>query len=119
MASTFEFPSGAIGRITANFGCMHRHHHVIRVFGTEATFIYDDQGPRLHETRNKDSAAEMLDLETLPADKGVLIPDFVDIILKSGDAEAPAKREFDLISVIAAADEALGAPGPVEIGYVT
>ncbi len=118
MASTFEFPSGAIGRITANFGCMHRHHHVIRVFGTEATFIYDDQGPRLHETRNEDSAAEMLDLETLPAHKGVLIPDFVDIILKSGDAEAPAKREFDLISVIAAA-EALGVPGPVEIGYVT
>ncbi len=118
MASTFEFPSGAIGQITANFGCMHRHHHVIRVFGTEATFIYDDQGPRLHETRNKDSSAEMLDLETLPANKGVLIPDFVDIILKSGDAEASAKREFDLISVIAAA-EALGVPGPVEIGYVT
>ena len=119
MASTFEFPSGAIGRITANFGCMHRHHHVIRVFGTEATFIYDDQGPRLHETRNEDGAAEMLDLETLPAHKGVLIPDFVDNILNSGDAEAPAEREFDLISVIAAADEALDASGPVEIGYVT
>ncbi len=119
MASTFEFPSGAIGRITANFGGMHRHHHVIRVFGTDATFIYDDQGPRLHETRNEDSAAEMLDLETLPAHKGVLIPDFVDNILKSGDSTAPAKREFDLISAIAAADEALDGSGSVEIGYMT
>jgi len=119
MASTFEFPSGVIGRITANFGPMHRHHHVLRVFGTEATFIYDDQGPRLHKTRDEDGLAEKLDLETLPAHKGVLIPEFVDNILKGSDSEAPAKREFDLISVIAAADEALDPPGPVEIGYVT
>ena len=35
-AATFSFESGLIGRITANFGCVHRHHHVVRVFGTKA-----------------------------------------------------------------------------------
>lgn len=43
-AATFTFPSGLIGRITANFGCVHRHQHVLRVFGTKATFICDDAG---------------------------------------------------------------------------
>ena len=30
----FEFPSGLVGRVTANFGCVHPHQHVVRVFGT-------------------------------------------------------------------------------------
>ncbi len=32
------FPSGLIGRITANFGCVHRHQHVLRIYGTQGTF---------------------------------------------------------------------------------
>ena len=55
VAATFEFPSGLVGRITANFGSVHAHQHVVRLFGTEATLIYDDAGARLH--RSRDSAA--------------------------------------------------------------
>ncbi len=118
MATTFEFPSGVIGRITANFGCVHRHHHVLRVFGTEATFIYDDAGPRLHKTRDEDSNATPIDLETLPRHKGDLIPDFVDAILSGRDAEPEAQREFNLVCAVAAADRAFAAGQPQDIEYV-
>lgn len=104
ITSTFRFPSGAIGRISANFGCMHPHHHVIRVFGTKATFIYDDQGPRVFRDRQDDARADMLDLAPLPAGKGVLIPDFVQEITGGDDPAPAAVREIDLIRVIAAAD---------------
>ena len=43
-----RFPSGVIGGMTANFACVHRHQHVIRVFGTAATVISDDRGVRMH-----------------------------------------------------------------------
>ncbi len=118
MASTFEFPSGAIGRITANFGCVHRHHHVLRVFGTKATFIYDDQGPRLHETRDEKARARALDLATLPNHKGCLIPPLVRAIREGADSTAAAQREFDLICVCAAADTALIERQPLDIRYV-
>lgn len=118
MASTFVFPSGLIGRVTANFGCVHRHHHVVRVFGTKATFIYDDAGPRLHRSRDEADRAEPVDLPTLPADKGVLIPEFVEAIVTGADGRKATQREFDVISVCAAADRALATGESVEVEFV-
>ncbi len=119
MAATFSFPSGLIGRITANFACVHRHHHVLRVFGTEATFIYDDQGPRLHESRDEAKAATPLDLATLPDGKAVLIPAFINAIATDADTSPLATREFDLISALAASDRALAEGTEQEIEYLT
>mgnify|MGYP001190852314 CR=1 FL=1 len=77
MASTFSFESGLVGRITANFGCVHRHQHAIRIFGTKATFILDDCGPRMHRSRDPEGKAESIEQAILPASKWGLIPDFV------------------------------------------
>ena len=61
VAAQFRFRSGLVGRVTANFGCVHRHHHVVRLFGTEATFIYDDAGARWHQARGSAVAVERCD----------------------------------------------------------
>lgn len=118
VSATFQFASGMIGRITANFGCMHRHQHVVRVFGTRGTFIYDDRGPRLHASRDPSVSATPLDLSGAPASKGDLIPGFVGAILKGEDTSGQAQREFDVISACVAADQALGSPKSVEIDYI-
>ena len=117
-SSHFLFESGLIGRITANFGCVHRHHHVIRIFGTKGTFIYDDAGPRIHHTCEEDKRAETVTENPLPAGKGVLIPDFIETILKN-DIKDAAHREFDLMSVVLAADRALQSDTLVNIEYLT
>src|SRR5262249_60336434 len=66
-AATYEFRSGLVGRITANFGCVHRHQHVVRLFGTLATALVDDEGPRLHTSRDPSVPARRLDLAPVPA----------------------------------------------------
>lgn len=104
MAATFTFASGIVGRITANFACVHPHHHVIRVFGTKGTFIYDDQGPRLFQKRGDEERAARLPYAPLPAGKGALIPGFVTAILEDADPAPAAEREFALASLCAAAD---------------
>jgi predicted dehydrogenase len=116
-AATFVFESGMIGRITANFGCVHRHQHVLRVFGTRATFILDDQGPRLHTSRAPSEPPQILEFATLPAAKWELIPPFVEQIVRGGDAAAMAQREFDTISVCLAADSAMATGTMIEIDY--
>lgn len=118
MAATFRFASGLVGRITANFGCVHRHQHVVRVFGTKATFIYDDMGPRLHEGRDPSIPPKMLDMDPLPASKGALIPVFIDGIQSGRDTRAETRHEFDVISACVAADQALATGQAVEIEYV-
>ena len=117
-AATFRFPSGLIGRITANFGCVHRHQHVVRVFGTKATFIYDDAGARLHSTRDPDAEAERIGLSPLPATKGDLIPSFLDSVLTGSSMVPDTQHEFDLIAVCEAAHRAAGRRHECEIEYL-
>jgi len=117
MASTFRFESGLTGRITANFGCVHKHHHVVRVFGTEGTFIYDDQGPRLYKTRDPDERPQIINHATLPAGKGDLIPGFVDAVRGDTAACASLQHNLDIVSITAAANTALTENQETRITY--
>ncbi len=98
------FPGGAIGRVSANFACVHGHQHVIRVFGTAATVISDDCGVRIQRERDPAPPAQRLDLAPLPDDKGALIPDFVSAALGGASANSGALHEIDLMAVCLAAD---------------
>jgi predicted dehydrogenase len=118
VSATFQFPSGLIGRITANFGSVHRHQHVLRVFGTKGTFIYDDMGPRLHASRDASVTATMLDLSGLPSSKGDLIPDFVASIIKGESTHAKTQQEFDVICACVSADLAAKTSQSVQIEYL-
>jgi len=114
-SATFEFPSGLVGRITANFGCVHPHQHVLRVFGTSATFLHDDRGARWREVRDPERPAVALDQPALPASKGELIPGFVAEILAG--TRGGAEHELDVISACLAADRAAETGTPQEIVY--
>ena len=106
-AATFLFDTGLVGRITANFGCVHRHQHVLRLFGTKATFIYDDCGPRIHRRREDGAPGEPLALSALPATKGDLIPDFVQAIARGQAPDTAADHDLAVVSACVAADLAL------------
>ena len=117
-SATFQFTSGLIGRITANFGCVHRHQHVVRCFGTKGSFLYDDMGPRLHTSRDPSLPPQGLDMAALPPSKGDLIPGFIEAILNNEDTRAQTQHEFDVISACVAADRALATSASVEVEYV-
>lgn len=107
VASTMQMESNLIARITANFGSVHRHQHVVRVFGTKGTFIYDDMGARVHWSRDENSKPEMLSMPTLPADKSDLMPDFVSAVLEDKNINEQTQAAFDGLSISAACDRAL------------
>jgi predicted dehydrogenase len=123
VAATFQFPSGLVGRITANFGCVHRHHHVLRVFGTKATFLYDDAGARLHETRDPAQVARTVSLAPLPATKGELVPELITRILASAGSSPKIHPDTDhelaVMAACIAADQALESAHPRTIEDLT
>lgn len=105
-SAIFNFENGAIGRVTANFGCMHRHQHVLRVFGTRGTFIYDDMGARIHRYRDENAEPEQLFLSPKLAHKGDLLLEFINNIF-SGNYKQIAMKEFNLMSIVMAADQSI------------
>ena len=117
-AATFELPSGLVGRVTANFGCVHRHQHVVRVFGTAATLIHDDMGPRLHESRDPSVQAASIGLAALAASKGDLIPQFVEAIINGRDTSSVTEHDLAVLCACAAADEAASTGRTVDVIYV-
>lgn len=118
VAATLRFASGLIGRVSANFGCVHRHQHVLRVFGTNATFVHDDAGPRLHMTRDPAATAAPVALPTLPLSKSALIAPFIAAILADENLNAHTQGLFDAISICVASDESLLTRSEVEVAYV-
>jgi len=110
--------SGMAARITTNYGCTHRHQHVVRVFGTKGTFIYDDTGARLHRTREPAVLPDSLSMPTLPATKGDLIPAFVSAVINGEDLNAETQSFFDGISIGIACDRAVTSHRWEEIEYV-
>lgn len=125
VAALFRFPSGRIGRITAHFGCVHPHQHVVRVFGTKATLLYDDAGPRLHLRRDPRRktvlskgpfrGARPLTDAPLPATKGDLIPGFVEKIVAGCDPAEDFEREAAVLAACFAADRSLRTGREVEV----
>lgn len=124
VAATMSFASGMVGRITANFGCVHRHQHVVRIFGTRKTFVLDDAGARLMVARDPVepglpvAPVEFISLASKPAHKGALIPAFVDgIILNRTPHTADLDVTLDAISIAAACDESISHSSSVQIKY--
>ena len=113
-----SFESGLVGRITANFGCVHKHQHVVRVFGTKKTFLLDDAGPRIIATRDPAAHARPADFATLPANKGALIPGFIAAITNGATADTPERRAiFEGISIAAACDTAIKTKALERVNY--
>jgi predicted dehydrogenase len=114
VAATFEFDSGLVGRITANFGSVQPHRHVVRLFGTAASVVSDDAGARRYDDRDPALPPRPLDLAPVPGSKGALIPPFLDAV-ESGDRSG-SQHELDVICACAAVDRALR-EGPVLVEY--
>ena len=114
--ATYVFPSGAVGRITANFGCVHRHQHVVRAFGTKATVVSDDRGARISRGRDPEPS-EDLSLSPLPASKGALVGGFVDAALGVSRQDPDVEHEFAVVAACLAADRSMKSGAAVEIGY--
>jgi len=112
------FEDNMVARISCNLSCVHRHQHVLRIFGTKKTFILDDQGPRIHETRNPDVGSKNIERETLPNTKGILISSFVDAIIDDKDTVSVTQEVFDIMSIGLAIDESLKSGKEIKINYV-
>lgn len=107
VTATFENDTRMTAVISANFASVHKHQHVVRIFGTKASFVYDDQGARIYRERDPGGPAEILHESPLPATKGDLIPDFLAGVANREEGDARTRFDLRVIRACMASDEAL------------
>lgn len=110
VSSTFSCASGALGVISANFGCVLRHQHVVRIFGTRGTFLSDDMGARIYRQRDPGGPPDVVADSPLPASKADLLPTFLAEMGSPERGRAQTERDFRVIRACLAADDALTKP---------
>ena len=103
---TIFFKNGAIAKITSNFGCVHKHQHVLKIYGTKKTFIYDDMGARIFNKRDPFSG-KTYKVKKLYNGKDCLLPNFFENLKLKKNYKKNILREINLMSASISSDISL------------
>ncbi len=100
--SNFFFKSKAIAKITTNFGAVHNHQHVVKIFGTKKSFIYDDKGARIFSHRDPHESKK-ININKLYNGKDCLLPEVFQLLKLKKFYKKENLREINLMSTVLSA----------------
>lgn len=106
VVAILKFKSGAIGKMTVNFGCVFPHFHPLAVYGTKATFINGRKEGELYRSRDPKVEPEVMVAAYPGVHKGDFLSSFIDAILENGQPEVTANEIFAVMSVCFAIEKA-------------
>ena len=115
VTALLKFSSGAIGKVSANFGCVHPHFHNLTIYGTKATFLQSVNGASFISNRSKKYKPIKLKLPYLGMTKDALIPNFVESIRRNELLIVKEKDVFSSIEICLSIDESVKTGLPVKV----
>jgi predicted dehydrogenase len=118
VAGLLKFASGRVGKVTANFGCVFPHFHVLNLYGTQGTFINSQKYGLLYTRSANQEEPKAIDAAYPGVHKAALIPSFVDSILNGRSALVTQDDVFKSMSVCFALEKAAQEGGPVTVNYI-
>lgn len=98
--SIFYFNNNLLASVNVHLGCVHKHHHILKIFGTKKTFIYDDKGPRIFSSKKEKSNAKKINLFSLPKDKTIIMKNFFKNIEKNKLDKKKINDMFNLVHIL-------------------
>lgn len=104
-ACLLKFADGTIGKITANFGCVHPHFHGITIYGTKGTFTNGLEYGNLFTARDAGIPPQKMTDDYPGVHKGDLIHNFIDSILNDTSPTVSTEDIFNTMSVCFAIEE--------------
>ncbi len=110
-----RFASGALAKITGNFGCVHPHFHVVNVYGTRKTFQNGWPHARLFSSPDPARPPETITTSYPGAHKGDLLHSFVEAFVSGGEPEVTAADVLNTMTVSLAIERASHQKDPVLI----
>lgn len=112
--------AGPLIKVNANLGCVSRHFHAVRIYGTAGTFVNGLPDGILYRSAPppQEAITTALDDPYPGVAKGDLIQSFVESILTGAEAQVSARDAFESLSVCLAVERALACGGPAAVEYL-
>ncbi len=118
VVAVLRFASGAVGKLGVNFGCVFPHFHRVSLYGTRATFVNGFDHALLYTSREPAVEPARVQSEYPGADKGALLPSFIDAILGRGAAGVTEEDVFASLAVCFAIEKSAHSNVPVKVEYI-
>lgn len=115
VSALLRFESGLVAKISANFGSVTPHGHKLCVYGTKGTFIHGHNGAFYYCSRDPQLPPEVVGDLYPSANKGDMIPDFINYILDSKRSVVTEKEVFNAMSTSLAIERSLNEKAIVRI----
>ncbi|MBP9864899.1 MAG: Gfo/Idh/MocA family oxidoreductase [Candidatus Omnitrophica bacterium] len=113
-----KFKSGMIGRVSANFGCVHPHFHSFSIYGTQATFLNARPDGVLYRSSDPQVLPEPVTEEYPGVKKGDLIRNFIESLIGEAKPEVTAEDVFNTMSICFAIEKAIKTNSTVKVDYL-
>jgi len=118
VASLLRFRSGAVGKMTANFGCVFPHFHPLALYGTTATFINGRDAGMLYRSRDPLVEPEAVTAAYPGVHKGEFLENFIEAILTDTPPEVTPREIFAAMSVCFAVEKAVKSGKAVKVNNI-
>ena len=118
ISASLIFDNGAIGNITANFGSVIPHGHRLAVYGTQKTFHHGPLGAAYFSERDPKAKIKSIITPYPGANKGDLIPSFINHIFNSEIPPLVTKDDvLNSMAISLAIEESLSLGQPQDVEY--
>jgi len=117
VVSLFHFKRGATGKTLSSYGPRRTKFHALNVYGTKLTFINDRPNAKLF-SGDEDTNESVIRTPYPSAEKGDLIPDFVEAIREDREPLVSVRDVFRTMDVCLACNEALDRRQVVAVDYL-
>ena len=107
VTSMLKFENGSTAKVTANFGSLCPHHHMLSVYGTEGSFIHNLQGGVFYHSRDPEAPVEKINLKFITDKKYDVQRAFVTQILDGTPAQVTIPDVMNTMAVSLAAQRSL------------
>ena len=98
VSALLRFENGSTAKVSANFGSVCPHHHLLSVYGTRGSFLHNYQGGVYYSSRDAKQELENINLKFETQAKGDVQRSFVSQIL---DGVRPDVSERDVLNAMA------------------
>jgi len=114
-----KFKNGILAKVTGNGGCVHPHHHGLKIFGTQLTAIQNISDAYFIESSDENMLSNSIK-EPYPAkdQRHNILTSYIDSIIDTSKSPIITQKDvFDVMSVCFASEEAMETGKTVSVNY--
>ena len=115
--SILKFEDGSIAKVTANFGSVTPHHHILSIYGTKGTYFHSHRNDIIYKSRNPKFKPKNIFFKKNYVNQGDILKSFIKSLTSKEKPLVTKKEALNSMIVSLAIEDSLKKKKWVKIKY--